>query len=79
MSRFLAIVAATLAIAAIAALPSSAAAKTCGSGYVHAVIGGKQKCLRRGEYCSHRYGKQYHKYGFNCVRKHGEYFLEPRH
>jgi hypothetical protein len=62
----------------LAAIPTVAVAKSCHAGYVHAVIGGKQKCLRRGEFCAHRYSNQYHRYGFNCVRKHGEYFLEPR-
>jgi hypothetical protein len=76
------IVAGILAAAAVggglAAVPGAASAKTCSSGYVHGVIGGEQKCLRRGEFCAHSYANEYHSYGFNCVRKGSEYFLEPR-
>lgn len=32
---------------------SGAAAKSCPAGFTHAVIGGQQKCLHAGEYCSH--------------------------
>ncbi|HEY7019008.1 MAG TPA: hypothetical protein VH297_11120 [Gaiellaceae bacterium] len=46
----------------------AAAAKTCSRGYKHAVIGGKQKCLRAGEFCTHRYDRQYRRYGYRCIR-----------
>ena len=46
--------------------PSITAAKSCSSGYKHAVIGGKHKCLRKGQFCSKSKDKQYHKYGFHC-------------
>jgi hypothetical protein len=36
-------------------VPPDAVAKTCSSGYTHAVIGGLEKCLRAGEFCAHRY------------------------
>jgi hypothetical protein len=52
------------------------AAKTCSAGYTHAVIGGQQKCLRRGEYCAKRYKKQYRHYGYRCVKAKGAYRLE---
>jgi hypothetical protein len=86
MRRFFAVMLAATALAGGAATNGSAAptvaitAKTCGHGYVHGVIGGQQKCLRRGEFCSHRYGNQYHRYGFNCVllRPSDTYHLEPR-
>lgn len=69
-----------LAIAAIAAtalgglsaeatsapLATSASAKSCSSGYRHAVIGGAHKCLRRGQFCAVRYDRQYHRYGYHC-------------
>ncbi|WP_028061167.1 hypothetical protein [Candidatus Solirubrobacter pratensis] len=32
-----------------------------------AKIGGKSKCLQRGQFCAVRYKSQYRKYGFNCV------------
>jgi hypothetical protein len=64
----------------VAAAPPAAIAKTCSPGYTHAVIGGHEKCLRRGEFCSWRYRNQYHRYGFDCVlfRSSGTYHLEPR-
>lgn len=48
-------------------LPVATASKTCGAGYTHAVIGGAQKCLRRGEFCSTAYRRQYPRYGYRCV------------
>jgi hypothetical protein len=47
------------------------AAKSCSSGYVHAVVpGGAHKCLRAGQFCSHRRGYQrvYHRHGLHCKR-----------
>ena len=64
--------------AALIIVPSSALAKSCSSSYVNATIGGAQKCLRRGEFCAHRYASQYRRYGFSCILKSGEYHLEPR-
>ena len=67
-----------LAAAAIAgfALAPAANAKTCSSGYTHAVIGGAQKCLHAGEYCSHAEARQYRRYHFTCQRVNGVYRLE---
>ena len=45
-----------------------AVTKTCASGYTHAVIGGVQKCLHAGQYCTHRYDRQYRRYGYRCIR-----------
>jgi hypothetical protein len=57
--------------------PLATTAKSCGAGYTHAVIGGEQKCLRRGEFCAHRYNGQYHRYGYSCTRRdaRGNYHL----
>jgi hypothetical protein len=47
------------------------AAKPCSSGYVHAVVpGGAHKCLRAGEFCSHRrgYARVYRHAGYRCAR-----------
>ena len=41
-------------------------AKSCSSGYTHAVIG--EKCLRAGEFCAHRYDWQYRRYCHRCIR-----------
>jgi hypothetical protein len=49
--------------------PIAVAAKTCSAGYVHAVVpGGAHKCLRAGQYCSHRsgYARVYRNAGFRC-------------
>ena len=47
---------------------SVAVAKSCSSGWTHAVIAGEHKCLRRGQFCVRRYDRQYHRYGFHCHR-----------
>jgi hypothetical protein len=46
--------------------PATAVAKTCSSSYTHAVIGGVQKCLRRGQYCARARDREYRRYGFHC-------------
>jgi len=66
------------ALVVCAAVPSSAEAKTCSGAYVHAVIGGEQKCLGRGEYCAVGDRRQSPKYGFACQDVDGNYRLEPR-
>jgi hypothetical protein len=45
---------------------SAVAAKSCSSGYTHAVIGGSHRCLRRGQFCSRSSDRSYHRYGFHC-------------
>jgi hypothetical protein len=57
--------------------PVAVAAKSCGRGYTHAVINGAQRCLRRGQYCSHRADRQYHRYGLHCHKRdaRGSYHL----
>ena len=54
--------------AATASATPAAAAKTCSTGYRHAVIGGVEKCLRAGEFCTHSYDRQYRRYGYRCTR-----------
>jgi hypothetical protein len=49
--------------------PAAAVAKTCSSSYTHAVIGGAQKCLRRGQYCARARDREYHRYGFHCHKR----------
>ena len=81
MSRKLVAVALAIGFAgaapAVAPAHPSHVAKTCSAGFVHGVIGGRQKCLRRGEFCAHRYNSQYHRYGYRCVRRdaRGNYHL----
>ena len=70
--RYAAIAAAAFTLFFAGASPSTASttavtAKTCSSSYVHAIIGGAQRCLRRGEFCAHGYARQYRRYGFSCT------------
>ena len=57
--------------------PIATAAKHCSPGYTHAIINHQQRCLRRGEFCAHRYRKQYQRYGYDCVKRdrRGNYHL----
>jgi hypothetical protein len=48
--------------------PRAVAAKSCGAGYVHAVLLTGHKCLRRGQFCATRYDGIYHRCGFHCHR-----------
>jgi hypothetical protein len=70
------------ALALIAAAPAASAtadshatpvvaAKSCSAGYVHAIVpGGAHKCLRAGQFCSHKrgYARVYHRAGYYCKR-----------
>ena len=65
------VVAAALAAIPGGVLPGPAvvAAKSCGSGYTHAVVpGGAHKCLRAGQFCSRKasYQRVYKSKGFYC-------------
>jgi hypothetical protein len=87
MRRRLVVLACTALLAATGAAGSAAqasapgpqvvSAKTCPSGFKHAVINHQQKCLRRGEFCAHRYRKQYQHYGYDCIKRdrNGSYHL----
>lgn len=63
---------AVTAIGAASAVPAApavaplAAAKPCGSGYVHAVLSWGHKCLRAGQYCKITADREYHRYRFHC-------------
>jgi hypothetical protein len=46
--------------------PASAVAKSCSTGWTHAIINAAHKCLRRGQFCSRSSDPQYHRYGFHC-------------
>ncbi len=60
-----------------AVAPPAASAKSCSSGYKHAVIGGSHKCLRRGQFCARAKDSTYHRYGFHCHKRdaRGNYHL----
>jgi opacity protein-like surface antigen len=77
-----ALAAASFAAAAPATAPAQPpvaanVAKSCSSGWKHAVIGGAHKCLRRGQFCAHRYDRQYRRYGYHCRKQdaRGNYHL----
>lgn len=46
--------------------PAVAEAHSCSGGYKHAVVGARHKCLKAGQFCSKRYERSYHRYGFHC-------------
>lgn len=62
----LAVVVALTAAVAGARDASSARSERCAQGSATAVIAGKQVCLRRGQRCSKRLDRQYHRYRFHC-------------
>jgi len=41
-----------------------------------ATIGGRPKCIARGQFCTASYQRQYRRYGFSCVRVRGRYRLQ---
>jgi hypothetical protein len=51
--------------------PAATASSACSAGYVHAVLPDGSKCLRSGEYCSHKpgYAPAYRHAGFVCDRE----------
>jgi hypothetical protein len=60
-------------IAAPAAPTSRGSIVTCKS----AAIGGKHKCIARGQFCAVRYASQYRRYGLSCSKRdvNGRYHL----
>jgi hypothetical protein len=68
------IVAALGAFAVAVAAPVSVSAnatKRCSAGSTHAVIGGKQTCLKPGEACTPADNSQYSKFGYTCEDERG--------
>ncbi len=57
--------------------PAAAVAKTCSTGFKHAVINGAEKCLRRGQFCARAADGQYRRYGYRCTKRdaRGNYHL----
>jgi hypothetical protein len=57
--------------------PADAVAKTCSTGFKHAVINGAEKCLRRGQFCARAADGQYRRYGYRCTKRdaRGNYHL----
>jgi hypothetical protein len=57
--------------------PADAVAKSCSTGFKHAVINGAEKCLRRGQFCARAADGQYRRYGYRCTKRdaRGNYHL----
>jgi hypothetical protein len=75
---------AVLAAAAMASAPASAAPTSTAGGEPvahiacsNAKIGGKSKCIARGQYCAHAQQRDYKRYGFSCSKRdaRGRYHL----
>jgi hypothetical protein len=73
MKRRLSMLVVASALAAVPVVatpaPSPVMAKSCSSGYTHAVVpGGAHKCLRAGQFCSRKasYLRVYKSMGFYC-------------
>jgi hypothetical protein len=68
----------TIAFVVAAALigggPGASASTASSSGTAHAsckraTIGGKRKCVARGQYCSRSHQSDYRRYGYSCSRR----------
>jgi len=46
-----------------------AAAPIAQAACIHARIGGKRKCIARGQYCARRYERDYERHGFTCSKR----------
>jgi hypothetical protein len=77
MNRLRALLGLAAAVGLLAATPAAPAAHpslvTCKS----ATIGGKRKCIARGQFCAVRYASQYRRYGLSCTNRdaNGRYHL----
>lgn len=76
LRRFAAVLAATavavgapVAETAAATARQPTAAPIAQAACVHAKIGGKRKCIARGQYCARRYERDYERYGFTCSKR----------
>jgi hypothetical protein len=47
--------------------PVAETAKSCSSGYTHGVIHHGHEYLRAGEFCEHRWDRQYRQDGYRCT------------
>lgn len=75
------LVTATLAAVAPAAAPATNRPNGQPVGHVactYARIGGRSKCIARGQYCQRRYARQYLRYELSCTKldAHGRYHLQ---
>ena len=81
MRKKVAVVAVSLGLSGLAALPvvSQATPTPLASiACTHARIGGQSKCIARGQYCSRRSERAYERYGYHCTKRdyRGRYHLQ---
>lgn len=75
------LVGSTAALGLLAAAPIAAPAAPTSHGSIvsckSATIGGKHKCIARGQFCAVRYASQYRRYGLSCSKRdvNGRYHL----
>jgi hypothetical protein len=52
----------------VSRVPTAVVAKSCSSGFTHAVLPSGQKCLRAGQFCSRKrsFQRVYRRKGFYC-------------
>jgi hypothetical protein len=67
LRRTVAVVAASVGLVA-AAPAAQAPAKTAHAACSYAKIGGKRKCIARGQYCARRYQRDYRRRGLSCSK-----------
>lgn len=77
MRRLIASLLTVFALGVAAPVGSAAGYPSAQSACTHAVIGGRSKCIARGQFCARRYASQYRRYGFSCTRRdrNGRYHL----
>jgi hypothetical protein len=66
----------TVPVAIAAATPSTAPVATVAC--TKAKIGGKTKCIARGQFCARAYKRDYERYGLHCTKRdaNGRYHLQ---
>ncbi len=71
MSASLAVPGVAVGAGAAAGSPSAshAAAPVAQTACMRARIGGRRKCIARGQYCARRYERDYERYGFTCSKR----------
>jgi hypothetical protein len=81
MRKTVALVAVSLGLGGLTAMPIVSQAKPTPLASIackHARIGGKSKCIARGQYCARRYERGYERYGYHCTKRdsRGRYHLQ---
>jgi uncharacterized membrane protein len=77
------VIALAVAASLAGAIPVAFAETSAGSGPQaqaacrSATIGGRHKCIARGQFCAHRYQRDYRRYGYSCSKldRNGRYHL----